>query len=1054
MAAQPHDFRTIRSWDGSQARAFEELCYQLRDPTPDGAEVIKPGDPDAGVEWYVRFRNGVEWGWQAKYSFEIDTLLGQMEKSLRTVVAKRPKCRRLAFCIPFDLPDARLGNERKSAQQKFDDRKVSWIKRIPGAERVRIDLVAAGDLLDRLASHPAQRGKAWFFWSRDVFSPEWCRERLGITLQAAGDRYTPELHIELPVAFAVEGLALSSEFWTRYREARGAVLIETAELGSSRTTGLGRTRELQELRKVMESFAGEVLRTVTLPRRFSRTHYLQLAERAEECCDAAMPPRYDDAASTSSTPKPEREQQIDHLRYRLTRLSRALSGFVQLLETPSALAAERGALLLVGDAGQGKTHLFCDAASRALERDQPAVVLLGGRFSGRRAWSDAAEQLGLGQIGSEQLLDGMRAAAEASGAPFLLLVDALNEAADPAAWQHELPAFIAEATRDRWVSLGLTVRSPFLPVVLPSGGLGSRVAEVEHPGFGGRELEATERFFDAYGLEQPRVPLLTPEFTNPLFLKLYCEGLRALGLPAPSSGEAHISEVFDWYLQAKAERIVGQLRLDPADRPVDAAVRAVSDALAQAGRDTIPRTEAKQLVDGFAPGLQAWPNTLFGQLLNEGVLVDDVAWDSSARNSVPVVRFAYQRFADYRVVASLLDGFATVGELRAATRARQPLRTQIRSAPPGWIEALSVQIPERFGVELLDLARWRLDAFDRRIWDRALLRSVVSRRPDAVTDRTRDLLTAAQKSGTVNGDAVLAVLLTVAPIPQHPLNANRLHAGLMRWSMPERDVRWSIATYGTLETHGALDRLIRWIARGPDPRTSDEVVELAAIPAIWTLTSPDRLLRDYATKALSKMLSKRIPTLGKLMDRFRGVNDPYVTERLALIAYGALLLQPGTPDGQSVAVARSLRALALDREQMPNILARDAVCGAYEWCLRYGLVERAEYDEVLPPYGSAPPTKPRTKKQLDRAYEPYRRDRTTGEYTFSEYSVLFSSLFDLGDFGRYVVGSTVAYFSQFPLSAKVPRGSRWRQPRPNRERLAEIEAALTSEQRASLRPIR
>lgn len=86
MSIQGQGFRSIRQWDGSQHRAFEELCYQLRDPTPENAELVKTGDPDAGLEWYVTLRNGVQWGWQAKYSFDIDTLLRGMERSLKTVV--------------------------------------------------------------------------------------------------------------------------------------------------------------------------------------------------------------------------------------------------------------------------------------------------------------------------------------------------------------------------------------------------------------------------------------------------------------------------------------------------------------------------------------------------------------------------------------------------------------------------------------------------------------------------------------------------------------------------------------------------------------------------------------------------------------------------------------------------------------------------------------------------------------------------------------------------------------------------------------------------------
>ena len=124
-------------------------------PDPDWSALIKTGDPDGGLEWYVRHRNGVEWGWQAKYSFEIDTLLKLMEKSLKTVVAKRPNCRRLTFCVPFDLPDAPGESERKSARQKFEDRKKSWRTRIPGAERVSIELVPAGELT-RTAESPSE----------------------------------------------------------------------------------------------------------------------------------------------------------------------------------------------------------------------------------------------------------------------------------------------------------------------------------------------------------------------------------------------------------------------------------------------------------------------------------------------------------------------------------------------------------------------------------------------------------------------------------------------------------------------------------------------------------------------------------------------------------------------------------------------------------------------------------------------------------------------------------------------------------------------------------
>jgi hypothetical protein len=38
--SRAHNWRSIREWDGSQHRAFEELCFQLRTPAPPGWETM------------------------------------------------------------------------------------------------------------------------------------------------------------------------------------------------------------------------------------------------------------------------------------------------------------------------------------------------------------------------------------------------------------------------------------------------------------------------------------------------------------------------------------------------------------------------------------------------------------------------------------------------------------------------------------------------------------------------------------------------------------------------------------------------------------------------------------------------------------------------------------------------------------------------------------------------------------------------------------------------------------------------------------------------------
>ena len=599
-----------------------------------------------------------------------------------------------------------------------------------------------------------------------------------------------------------------------------------------------------------------------------------------------------------------------------------------------------------------------------------------------------------------------------------MLIDALNEVENPRAWQNELPGLLAEVAQTPWISVGVSVRSTYREIVLPADGL-SGLAEVEHQGFAGRELEATDRFFREFGLEQPGIPLLAPEFTNPLFLKLYCEGLKDMGLSAPSEGETHVTDVFEHYLKSKADRIASQLELDPGAQPVQGAIDAFCEALADSNRDRLARCRATEIINEFAPGRDQWPDTMLGALLSESVLTADLAWDSDSNGRVDVIRFTYQRFADYRIGSTLLEPLdGDPSRLKESLAEGTPLSKRLAEAPVGWIEALAVQVPVQFGVELLDAAQWELGSFRRKRWDEAIVRSIVARRATAVTERSRKLLREVQQRSPDLKELVFETVLSVAPSPEHPLNADFLHEWLKSMPMPDRDVAWSIPTYFTFDSGKTLDRLIRWAAQGPYPGCRNEVVELAAVPIVWTFTSPNRHMRDYATKALSRLLSGHISVLPSLIRRFDGVDDPYVIERLAVVSHGAVLCGGSQAKNGAVTVAEELKRIALAETQVPNIITRDAVRGIYEWCARNESVDSNSYQEVLPPYGSAPPEEPRTKEELEEEYD---GEEIDGHATHFPYWDLFSSIFVMGDFGKYVIQPKLEHFSLSPLSSPRPQ---------------------------------
>ena len=157
-------FDTLRTWNGEQSRAFEELAFQLlKDRAPYGTRAIRTGNPDGGVEWYATLPDGTEWGWQAKHVHGIDALLTAMTDSVRRVAKERPALRKLTFVISWNLATGLGGRERKSQRMKYEDKVAKWRTNIPGGNAIDFDLVQESDLLDELAK-PQHNGRRWFWW--------------------------------------------------------------------------------------------------------------------------------------------------------------------------------------------------------------------------------------------------------------------------------------------------------------------------------------------------------------------------------------------------------------------------------------------------------------------------------------------------------------------------------------------------------------------------------------------------------------------------------------------------------------------------------------------------------------------------------------------------------------------------------------------------------------------------------------------------------------------------------------------------------------------------
>jgi hypothetical protein len=1028
----PADFRLLRSWDGSKDRAFEEICYQLlREPQdlPPGmvGRTIRTGNPDGGVEWYTLSAGSEQWGWQAKYIWDIESLLSAMTGTVNRVVLERPTLTKLTFCIPWNLPAGTRGGERTSARQKYDSKIETWKSTIPGAEKIEFELVQGSDLLDRLAQ-PQHAGRQWFWWNERYLGPDWLATFQREQSEVAGDRYRPDLQVDVPIQEDLSALGFADSYFEELDRHLELALRQLGEIGLPPTEADG---------DLVTSAAG-VTAAITMLREQASGDYqaneadpLEAFDQAVTTCAEAMASAEDDAQAARAglddqLPDEGRatlKERLSHYVYRLRRAENAVSSLRQFLDGSATRAVRQRFYFLTGASGTGKTHLCLDAAGRALGEGRPALVLFGNRFGVGDLWASFCDQLGLPALGAEVLLGALEAAAEASGRHgrrLVVMVDALNDTKGEDYWSDRLPALRAKFAGRPLLALLVSCRDTYLDYVDPE----NRRAGVErvHPGFAGREFEATQKYFTHYGLEAPRIPLLLPEFTIPLFLLTYCAGLQGEGRTVPPPGHEGRTEIFERFLNVSLSQVTRKLHLPPGSPKARAALDALLGDMSATGQDSVEWQRAEQLTTAQIPERTIWPDTALGALLSQGLLSDEMVYDGE--QYVRSVRVTYQAFSDLLILDRRLSGTT------AGSPPDQAFAEWLNGASWGIREAAAVVLPERHAVELPDLleplivtgddpdslegrrAAHRMDNLDE-----MAVRSLPYRSAGAITDRSIELLN--RHARTESGHKVaLDVFLLCAPQPHSPLNADQLHRWLSSFSMPERDAIVGIPFYWDLDAETSpLSRLARWAANGPYPAYEARVVELASVPLVWMLSSPNRFMRDWTTKALARLLASHLDVAASLIERFADVNDPYVLERLITAVYGGVLRGglDHLPDAGRVAAQVEQFIFARLDQLTPDALMLDAAQGIVEWAVAQGQLPPGALELAQPPYGLPRPGTPPTWERLEARYP--HGEGTTHQ---TSYGSIIYSLHGLADFGRYVVDSGIQHFAKVPLGQPLP----------------------------------
>lgn len=1005
------EFSRIRSHEGSQHRAFEELSVQLfrRIDVP-VCEYYRVDDAggDGGVEDLAMYSDGSCVGMQAKYFEKLSpSQWSQMDKSVRTALrAQLPRLQAYHFYVPCNRPkDSKSWNNYTT---KWNGFAVSL-----GYPDGYVQYVWHGksEIHDELMPE-SMRPFLHYWFGAELFSHDWLLEKFAASRAQIDERYTPRMHVRTDAELQLDAFLLTDSFAERFLN-KFRRLVSACRKDLSYCSDIAKEREqLADLTTRFASLVEQPLEAI------SQSGTIEFLDELQGLLYSSYEKYRELEKEEENKPLDDRHKDYGwgskyssqfHTLDQLSSLCSESRNFIEKYKI-----YESHYLLVTGQAGSGKSHLLTRAVEVALERQQPCILFAGEQFNGQATPQNQICEMLAWDSGIESLLSALECTANISGKPAIIAIDAINESGQRGLWRKHLYAFAGLIRKYPKIRLLVSCRSDFVPLTLPSALVEGRDDEwgrMEHTGFDMNVFEAVKTYFKGYSVSAKQFPPLLEEFKNPLFLKTLCEAYQGQEIP---DGKYAFVEVMEKRIQHCCEAI--SQAIDCSKRKTRSALLQIASLIAENSGNAVKVENVEEITEAlFFSNKES--QSLYHHLKSNRMLFETYVHvhGDEGHSSFVAVRFPYERFSDYLIAQQMLSSFSSLNELREAwTVIGLPDKWvqdfEFRLSNRGVMKMMAILIPEKYGVEFLEL--FGSEKFYRRGFVEDFMESLAWRSNESVGERTSACIDYARDC--LHIEEYLNSRLRLVTIVGHPYNAEYLHKQLKRLKLRDLDAFWTIpiARLTGWNEPNTVDDIIRWAFSVPRELVSDEQAWLAALFLSWILSSNYRLLRRRASLALIRLLEQRSHIAERLVQEFHDCNDPYVVERVYAVACGVGLRECDRSKLKDLSIA--VYRLMFCADEVPaHILQRDYAQAIIERAHHLGILdEEVDIERCRPPF--------RTKWPRIISEKVATEIESRDGWNVIRWSLKPEELGMYGDFGRYTMGSAVHHFSNQRLS-KSPR---------------------------------
>lgn len=318
--------------------------------------------------------------------------------------------------------------------------------------------------------------------------------------------------------------------------------------------------------------------------------------------------------------------------------------------------------LIKEDAGQGKTNFLCDLVDNfILKRSIPSLFLLGTDIDPADVRTSILKKAfpDLTDLSFAQFLDSLQAHCSSTNQPFILIIDGLNENANPNLLSKNLEDFISEMTENNFIRIIISCRSEYYQKHFSNFNkavFSSLMKEVRTLRIHNDRITANKIFWGYmhhFNIEIAtyNTGVFRQLTQNFLLLRIFCDSHQSEKIQY--LGSIQKQALFERYYQNKVEEITVRMNAD--------------DELRVMGKIDIRRF--LETLISYMIGHKTYENIPFENLLNkddnhkvyirfldENILVRrDPTTASSVFAAYEVVNFTFDEFRDYLIADYLIN---------------------------------------------------------------------------------------------------------------------------------------------------------------------------------------------------------------------------------------------------------------------------------------------------------------------------------------------------------------------------------------------------------------